>query len=134
MLSVAGTVGVADDAGIAASISIADIHTETDAYIADPTAVEAGGALTLSATGTFKTTMIAGSVGVGGTAGIGVANTTLVHTDTVQAYIGDGAQVTAGGNAVDHRDLKRGHPVDRGGHRRGRGRRRRGLGCSERAR
>ncbi|HUJ88277.1 MAG TPA: LEPR-XLL domain-containing protein, partial [Burkholderiales bacterium] len=97
MLSVAGTVGVADSAGIAASITIADIHTETDAYIADPTAVEAGGALTISATGTFKTTMIAGSVGVGSSAGIGVANATLVHTDTVQAYIGAGAQVSAGG-------------------------------------
>src|SRR2546422_414142 len=97
MLSIAATVGVASDVGIAASISIADLHTETDAYIGNSATLNAGGAVTLLATDTFKTTMIAGSVGAAGAAGIGVANTTLVHTDTVQAYIGSSAQVTAAG-------------------------------------
>src|SRR2546427_8919367 len=97
MLSIAATVGVASDVGIAASISIADLHTETNAYIGNSATLNAGGAVTLLATDTFKTTMIAGSVGAAGAAGIGVANTTLVHTDTVQAYIGSSAQVTAAG-------------------------------------
>ena len=41
--------------------------------------------------------MIAGSVGAAGTAGIGVANTTLVLSPTVEAYIGGGANITASG-------------------------------------
>src|SRR5712691_8970136 len=45
------------------------------------------GGVTLLATGPFRTTMIAGSVGADGSAGIGVAKTTLVHPDTVAAYV-----------------------------------------------
>jgi hypothetical protein len=97
MLSVVATLGVADSAGIAGSASVSVITTETDAYLGASTVLNAGGGVTLSATGTFKTTMIAGSVGAAGTAGIGVSNTTLVHTDTVQAYVGGSAHVTAGG-------------------------------------
>src|SRR5207244_111351 len=100
MLSVAATLGVADDAGIAVSAAIADIHSDTRAYIDDPTMVAAGGAITISAQSPFKTTMVAGSVGGAGTAGIGAANTTLVHTATTEAFIGAGAQVSAGDTGV----------------------------------
>src|SRR5439155_1861038 len=88
MLSIAATVGVASDAGIAASISIADLHTETDAYIGNSAMLSGGSVEIVWRRHSSKTTMIAGSVGAAGAAGIGVANTTLVHTDTVQAYIG----------------------------------------------
>src|SRR5271165_7216 len=96
MLSIAATAGVADEAGIAASISVAVINTETDAYIGGMAVLNTG-AVTISASDNFVTTMIAGSVGAGGSAGIGVANTTLVLNPTVQAYIGGGANVTASG-------------------------------------
>src|SRR5207245_2529976 len=70
MLPIAATAGVADDVGIAASVSIADIHSTTQAYVGDSATVHSGG-LDIEATGTFKTTMIAGSVGGAGEAGIG---------------------------------------------------------------
>ena len=41
--------------------------------------------------------MIAGSIGGGSSAGVGAANATLVHTDRVEAYVGEGAQVAAAG-------------------------------------
>ncbi len=97
MLSIAATVGVADDVGVAASISIADIHTDTDAYVGNAAVIQAGGGVSVSSTSAFKTTMIAGSVGAAGTAGIGVANTTLAHSATTQAYIGSSGTVTAAG-------------------------------------
>ena len=98
MLSVAATLGVADTAGIAVSLSIADVHTETDAYLGNGASVQAGGAVSVSSTSAFKTTMIAGAVGAASSAGIGVANTTLAHSATTRAYVGPNANVTAGGS------------------------------------
>src|SRR5205823_4580466 len=52
----------------------------------------------LTAQGNAKFTMIASSAGVsGGSAGAGIGATTLVHTDNVEAYIGDGAVIAAKG-------------------------------------
>ncbi|WP_456654689.1 hypothetical protein [Bradyrhizobium sp. JR3.5] len=98
MLSVAGTLGVGDDVGVTASVAIADIHGDTEAYIDGGAHVDAGAGVTVDASSSFTTTMIAGSVGAGGDAGIGVANTTLVHSDTVLAYVGQSAKVNAGGD------------------------------------
>jgi hypothetical protein len=97
MLSVTATLGVGDDAGIAATASIAPISPTTEAYIGAGAKVSAGGAMTIAATETFITTMIAGSVGVGSTAGVGAANTTLVYSPTTLAYAGTGVTLTAGG-------------------------------------
>ncbi|MGY3658238.1 LEPR-XLL domain-containing protein [Bradyrhizobium sp. USDA 376] len=99
MLSVAGTIGGGfGGTGAAASVGIADIHPQTDAYIDDSAQVRSGGAISVTATDTFITTMVAGAIGVGNTAGIGLANTTLVHNATVQAYVGANATLRAGGN------------------------------------
>jgi hypothetical protein len=100
MLSVTATLGVGDDAGVAATASIAPISPTTEAYIDAGALVSAGGAMTITATETFITTMIAGSVGVGGTAGVGAANTTLVYTPTTLAYAGTGANLSAGGGGL----------------------------------
>ncbi|HET6237314.1 MAG TPA: hypothetical protein VFE41_20495 [Acetobacteraceae bacterium] len=100
MLSVTATLGVGDDAGIAATASIAPISPTTEAYIGAGAKVSAGGAMTITATETFITTMIAGSVGVGSTAGIGAANTTLVYSPTTLAYAGTGTSLTAGGTGL----------------------------------
>src|SRR5205823_6091735 len=40
---------------------------------------------------------IAGAIGAGGTAGVGVGNTDLIHSATVMAFIGHDADVSAGG-------------------------------------
>jgi hypothetical protein len=100
MLSVTATLGVGDDAGVAATASIAPISPTTEAYIGAGATASAGGAMTIAATETFITTMIAGSVGVGSTAGIGAANTTLVYSPTTLAYAGTGVNLTAGGTGL----------------------------------
>ena len=101
MLSVAATVGVGlDDVGIAASIAIAIVDTDAEAYIGHNATVHSGAGVSVTTTSPFTTTMIAGSIGVGGDAGIGLANATLLHTGTAKAFIGDHANVYAGGNIV----------------------------------
>ena len=117
MLSIAATAGVADEVGVAASISVAVISPETEAYIGSPAytdsnsvfhpgvaaTVTAGagagdsGGVAIGATDTFSTSMIAGSVGAAGTAGIGVANTTLVLSPTTEAFVVAGSTITAAG-------------------------------------
>ncbi len=53
----------------------------------------------MTATGNFAINTIAASVGFGSTAGVGAGNVTLTHTDNVQAYVGDNANVTVTGGA-----------------------------------
>jgi len=101
VFSVAGNIGIGGFAvGISAGIYVMD--TETRAYIGDGLSghatVNAGGDVSLSADGTSSFVMIAGTVSIGtSSAGVGVSNTTLVHTDTVQAYVGTDSVVDAGG-------------------------------------
>ena len=102
MLSIAATAGVADEVGVAASISVAVISPVTEAYIGSPASavgatVNAGGGVTVGAADTFSTSMIAGSVGAAGSAGIGLANTTLVLSPTTEAFVVGGSHITAAG-------------------------------------
>jgi len=102
ILSVSANLGVGNSAGIAGSASVQVITTDTRAYVegapsGTPASVDAGGNISLTATGTFTTTMVAGSVGAASTAGIGAANTTLVHSDTVEAFIGRRAVIDTAG-------------------------------------
>ena len=76
--------------------SDAIITTDTEAWLGQSSVLTTTGAVTVAATNIFFTTMIAGAVGVGGTAGIGAANSTLVLNTTVLATIGSSANVTAG--------------------------------------
>src|SRR5207248_5090053 len=80
--------------GIAGSGSVELFDTTTYAYIDDHATVDTGG-VNIDAGGNLDLTMVAGSVGVGSSAGIGAAITTLVHTDDVEAYIGESATVTS---------------------------------------
>jgi hypothetical protein len=81
------------------------VTTTTRAYIADDVAgagsyadVQVGGDLRLSASGQATFTLLAGSAAIGtSSAGVGVSNTTLVHTDTVEAYVGADSRVRANG-------------------------------------
>ena len=97
ILSIAGNAGVGSDAGIAGSASVQVINTGTRAYIDGGATVNASGNVGLGASGVLDITMIGGALGAASTAGVGAANTTLVHNDTVQAFIGNGASVSSGG-------------------------------------
>lgn len=115
MLSVAAVAAVADSAAVAATASIQVVTTDTKAYLADvpagtATKLTSAGSVTISADTEFKVTMIAGSVGVAGSAGIGAANATLVHDGTTSAYVGQRAIASAGGiglkiDAQSHEDI-----------------------------
>ena len=53
--------------------------------------------MTVSAKGDADLDMIAGGGSYGGTAGVGVSNTTLVKTDVVEAFIAGGSDIKSGG-------------------------------------
>ena len=69
------------------------ITTDTEAYVGNKASLlGAAGAVTVDATSSFFTTLIAGAVGVGGTAGIGAANSTLIYGATTKADTGTKAR------------------------------------------
>jgi len=97
--SLAAEVGVGESAGVSGSISVYVFPSTTDtAHIDESALVAAGGDLTLSATADETIDLIAGSVGGGGSAGVGISNTTLVKTDDVEASIGEGATISSHGS------------------------------------
>ena len=96
MLSVAGTFGGGKTAGIALTASIALVTTRAEAFVGTASTVTAGGTLSVLADNYFKTTMISGSVGLGGTAGVGAANATLDHVGITRAFIDNGADISVG--------------------------------------
>lgn len=91
--------GVAGGGGAGFGGSVAVI-TQTDtvsAYIADEASVTAGGNIGIQALSDADILAIAGSLSIGGKAGVGISNTTLVRSDTVKAYVGADAHITASG-------------------------------------
>ncbi|HYC46066.1 MAG TPA: LEPR-XLL domain-containing protein, partial [Burkholderiales bacterium] len=105
LIAVAASGGVSSSAGIGASAAVQVITTNTRAYVedgssdADKAQIDAG-SMTVHAGSTFKTTMVGGAIGVGSTAGVGAANSTLVHTGTTEAYLGDYIDVNAAGTVA----------------------------------
>ena len=101
--SIAGSFGVSGgDLGLAGSISVQVVTTETKAYSEDTPSgpggtMNAGGDVSVTADSDFKALMIAGALGASSSLGLGVSNTTLVHNDTVEARIGDRNIVTSAG-------------------------------------
>src|SRR6266480_3349675 len=93
--SIAATFGLSSSsAGVAASVGVMVLITETRAYTEEKGSGSAvqltatHGNVSLTAQGDMKALMIAGAIGGGSSAGVGVANTTLVHNDTVAARMG----------------------------------------------
>src|SRR5262249_22102520 len=99
LTSLAAAAGLGRQAGIAGSISVYVPHTTTKAFF-DASASATVDAITLSATDAQTISLIAGSAGAGGDAGVGIANTTLVKNDDVEATIGSGAQIISGGGGL----------------------------------
>ena len=97
--SIAATFGLStSNTGVAASISVMVLLTDTKAYTGGAVQLTAtDGNISITADGNLTALMIGGSVGAGSTAGVGIANTTLVHEDTVEAYIGPSANIVANG-------------------------------------
>ncbi|MDH5205429.1 MAG: hypothetical protein OEW36_07175, partial [Hylemonella sp.] len=106
LVGVAAAVGAAGTAGVAGSAGVLVVNPTTRAWIGDDTATDssslsagvadvlAGSNVIVDAASDTEMDLIAGSVGIGGTAGVGVAAAVSVVTKTTQAYIGSGAHVT----------------------------------------
>ncbi|MDX9752662.1 MAG: LEPR-XLL domain-containing protein, partial [bacterium] len=97
IVSVSANAGIGGSAGIAGAASVYVLTTTTEAFLGDHTKAFANGNILVAADGRTNQVSVAGSVGGSGTAGIGASNTTIVHTDTVRAYVGKNAVVTAKG-------------------------------------
>ena len=104
VLSIAANAGIGGSSGgIAGSASVWVVTTGSRAYVEDaPNAsarakIVAGGNVPINATGNFTGKLIAASLGAGSSVGVGAGNETLIHTDTVEAYLGDYAEVTSNG-------------------------------------
>ena len=96
IVSIAANAGIGNSVGVAGSGTVQVLTTTTRAYIGGAT-VHAGD-ISVTADGHLDATMVAGSIGASaGSAGVGAAASVLVHTDTVEAYIGDNAVVTSDG-------------------------------------
>jgi RTX calcium-binding nonapeptide repeat (4 copies) len=95
LLSISANAGVGGSAvGLAGSASVEIVTTATRAYIEGGAQVTNTGGVNIDAGGTLGLTLVAGSIGGGSNVGGGAAVTTLVHNDTVEAFIGSGATVT----------------------------------------
>ena len=100
-ITLSTNLGLAQDVGIAGSASVYVVETATDAEVGNQASIDAGGDVDVTSDGQFKLTSLAGALAFGSNAGIGAANVTLTHDDTVTATIGDGATVsTAGANGL----------------------------------
>jgi len=101
--SIAATFGLSGGSvGVAASIGVQVLMTETRAYSKDSSALDkgtlsAGGNVAVTAKSDLDGLMVAGAIGGGSSAGVGVASTVLVHLDTVEARVGEQASVGSGG-------------------------------------
>ncbi|MFN8738567.1 MAG: beta strand repeat-containing protein, partial [Pirellula sp.] len=93
--------GVGDDAGVAGALIVYVITTDTLAWVGDQADVESSaGNVSVKADGTFQIVGFAGAVGVGiNSVGFGASFLTIVHNDTVEAWIGDLATITTRGDA-----------------------------------
>ena len=101
LLSISANAGIGGNAvGISGSASVEIVTTATRAYIDSSAQVTETGGVNIDAGGTLGLTLVAGAVGAGNSGAGGAALTTLVHNDTVEAFIGNGATVTtsAGGS------------------------------------
>ncbi len=95
MINVAASVAAGGTAGISGSAAVLVLNNTTDASIGDNATVVADGSVVLGAENSVKALPIAGSVGAGAKAGVGLSNATIVETDTTKAFIGTGALVLA---------------------------------------
>lgn len=95
MTNVAASVAAGGTAGISGSAAVLVLNNDTEAFIGDNARVSAEGSVVVAADGAVKALPIAGSIGAGAKAGVGLSNATIVETDTTKAFIGTAAFVSA---------------------------------------
>lgn len=83
---------------MAGTITILKVGEQAKAYIAPNAVVAAGGNVIILADSSQKILVVNGSVSGAGAASLGAATNVLKIANKTQAYIGDGAQVTANAN------------------------------------
>jgi hypothetical protein len=103
VIAVAGSIGAGMTVGFAASGAVYLMDTTTEAYVADGAVagqgavLDANGNITVAAEGHADLLMVAGTLGLGKTGGVGIAASVLDREDTVEAYVGNYAVITARG-------------------------------------
>lgn len=95
----AAGLGVGGTAGLAGAASETFVNQETDAHVGKNANVNVEKGAEILANSTFTQGAKAGSVGGGGTVGIGISNATVSLNAVTKAYADDGA-VISGGNQV----------------------------------
>lgn len=95
----AAGLGVGGTAGLAGAASETFVNQETDAHVGKNAKVTVKKGAKILANSTFTQGATAGSVGGGGTVGIGISNATVSLHAVTKAYADDGA-VISGGNQV----------------------------------
>ncbi|MDD4600778.1 MAG: hypothetical protein PHQ46_06940, partial [Negativicutes bacterium] len=103
--SFGGAVSFGGTAGVGAGAVIEVINKDTEASIKDSstdkkTVVNAGQDVVVEAQSSENITAAAASAAGGGTAGVAGSGVVYVVTNNTSGYIGDNAQIHAGGNAV----------------------------------
>ncbi|MEX0958007.1 MAG: LEPR-XLL domain-containing protein [Burkholderiales bacterium] len=96
--------GVASSLGLAGSVSVNVVTNESRAHIGERrgdaqsgqvTRVSAAGDVSVGAVDDAVISTAAGNIGGGGSGGVGIASTTIVTSNVVEAYIGVNAEVDA---------------------------------------
>lgn len=95
----AAGLGVGGTAGLAGAASETFVKQETDAHVGKNAQVTVKKGAKILANSTFTQGATAGSIGGGGTVGIGISNATVSLNAVTKAYADDGA-VISGGNQV----------------------------------
>lgn len=98
-VTAAAGLGAAGTAGLAGAASETFVTHTTDAHVGKNTKVSAVNGVDILAHSNFTQGATAGSVGGGGTVGIGISNATVSLHAVTKAYADDGA-VISGGNQV----------------------------------
>ena len=102
--ALAASAGGSTSAAVSGSIIVAVIDQGSDdgtrAFIDDPTAVESGGALSVTASAPNSYELYAGQIAVASSAGVGLSLVIFVNTGIVDAFIGAFDTITAGAGGV----------------------------------
>ena len=85
---------------IGGSVVVNVYNTDVEAFLGDNTTTTANGSVVVQAVDDADFLLIAGVINGAGTAGVGVGNSTLVTDNSVRAYVGKNATVTAKGNGA----------------------------------
>ena len=101
LIAVGGAGG--DDAGVAGSVVVDDMHNSTHAHLDSGVTVgdsSASAALAVSASDTTTDLSIAGALAIGGTAGVGAGIDVEAITKDTEASVGEGSSVNVHGDAT----------------------------------